>query len=162
MTYSVYGLIDPRDGEVFYVGYSKNLVQRLSKHRSVDWDCAACFRCKEIKDKGLSLEHTVMGEFEQISDAAQLETSLILSLPNLVNSRQNTLHIAVDPSSSKDFGAKVIGRIMDDGRIEILSVTHSKAQFNKAEYQRLYMADQREIKRRGLSVTVKQYREMLK
>lgn len=32
----------------------------------------------------------------------------------------------------------------------------------KAEYNRQYMADQRIIKRLGLSVTVKQYRESLK
>lgn len=34
----------------------------------------------------------------------------------------------------------------------------SKAQFNKAEYQRQYMADQRTIKRLGLNMTVAQYR----
>jgi hypothetical protein len=66
--------------------------------------------------------------------------------------------IGVDPASSKDFGAKVIGRVMEDGRIEILSRTHSKAQFNKAEYQRQYMADQRTIKRLGLNCTVAVYR----
>jgi len=71
------------------------------------------------------------------------------------------LIVGVDPAS-KDFGAKVIGRVMEDGRIEILSLTHSKAQFNKAEYQRKYMADQRTIKRLGLDCSVKEWRESLK
>jgi len=67
--------------------------------------------------------------------------------------------VAVDPSTGKDFGAKVIGRVLEDGRIEILSVTHSKAKFSKSDYQKRYMADQRTIKRLGLSVTVAQYRK---
>jgi len=37
-----------------------------------------------------------------------------------------------------------------------------KTDFNKEEYNRLYMRDLRTIKRLGLSVTVKQYREGLK
>lgn len=67
--------------------------------------------------------------------------------------------VAVDPSTGKDLGAKVIGRVLEDGRIEILSVTHSKAKFSKSDYQKRYMADQRTIKRLGLSVTVAQYRK---
>lgn len=69
-------------------------------------------------------------------------------------------HLAIGVDlGSKDFGAKVIGRVMEDGRIEILSLTHSKAQFNKAEYQRKYMADKRTIKRLGLNCTVSEYRK---
>ncbi len=36
-----------------------------------------------------------------------------------------------------------------------------KTDFNKEEYNRLYMRDLRTIKRLGLAVTVKQYRESL-
>ncbi len=67
--------------------------------------------------------------------------------------------VTVDPSSSKDFGAKVIGKVMEDGRIEILSIVHSKSQFNKTEYHRNYMRDKATIKRLGLSCTVAAYRK---
>lgn len=77
--------------------------------------------------------------------------------PEPVRPEPEKIIVGVDPGS-KDFGAKVIGRVMEDGRIEILSLTHSKAQFNKAEYQRQYMADQRTIKRLGLNCTVSQFR----
>ncbi|RYX78511.1 hypothetical protein EON76_05125 [bacterium] len=128
------------------------------------WDCT-----KPLKESTAALKevhHRGHGGAPDRIIGQQKGGGLKPSKPSLARNQASPVDtniiVAVDPSTGKDFGAKVIGRVLEDGRIEILSITHSKAKFSKSDYQKRYMADQRTIKRLGLSVTVKQYRESLK
>ena len=82
----VYGLIDPRDFSVFYIGISTNVKNRLANHHS---DCAssAWHKCKEIKEAGLKAAHCVFAILPDKLSAKLLERALVKALPVLENSR---------------------------------------------------------------------------
>lgn len=88
-SYHVYGLIDPRDGKLFYIGCTKSLTARIASHRNIDWVCSSAFTCRDIKAAGLRLEHKVFGEYADKITAKWHERELILSTTGLVNKTRN-------------------------------------------------------------------------
>lgn len=83
--WSVYGLVG-LENEIFYVGFTVNLKQRLSAHRSSSSGCSSYTGVKRLLDAGWRFGHVVFGEFDNPVDAKRLERMLIGHLPDLVNS----------------------------------------------------------------------------
>jgi hypothetical protein len=106
--WKVYGLIDPRDATVFYVGISRNLKARLNNH-IYDSASAAWPRCQRIKDDGMKAVMCVFGMYDDKNEAKITEGRLILSLPDVCNCKtayglpssiiNPTWHILDRPSS---------------------------------------------------------------
>lgn len=84
MNWSVYGLIDPRDRRVFYIGVTANTKQRLSSHMS-DQQSAAWAKCNEIKQSGSVPLMCIFGETDVYAEAIHLESALIIAIPHTYN-----------------------------------------------------------------------------
>lgn len=84
--YTVYGLLGLKQ-EIFYVGFTINLKQRLAAHRASSSGCSSYKGVKKVREAGWRFGHVVFGEFETSVDAKRLERMLIGHLPALVNSR---------------------------------------------------------------------------
>jgi hypothetical protein len=82
--WSVYVLIDPRDGTVFYVGCSKRPKIRRGNHKG-DPGSAAWPRVSDIRAAGLECIMGIVAQFEAKAAAVQYEYDLIAELPRLVN-----------------------------------------------------------------------------
>jgi hypothetical protein len=82
--WNVYNLVDPRDGEVFYVGCTVNTLGRLSNHNS-DPASAAWPRCSEIRDAGERAILVVQAIFWDMVAALEFENSLIREASKAVN-----------------------------------------------------------------------------
>lgn len=87
MSYYVYGLIDPRSNRLFYVGQTESVRQRMTQHNAGDWASPAYQICIAIKAAGLRVSFCIFGQFPERIAAKRLERSLILALPDLVNSK---------------------------------------------------------------------------
>lgn len=85
-TWMVYGLIDPRSGNVFYVGITTNVASRMRSHMS-DRASSAWNVCQVLQSDGLKPSHCVFGRYLDKLPAKILEGRLILSLPGLVNKK---------------------------------------------------------------------------
>ncbi len=85
MMHEVYGLIDPRNGKIFYVGYSANTRQRIMHHNSCDPATSSHQRTREIRDAGLKLRWMILGQFSTVREARDWERLLIIEMPGLVN-----------------------------------------------------------------------------
>lgn len=81
----VYGLMG-LENRIFYVGFTKNLKQRLAAHRSSSSGCSSYAGVKKLLDEGWRFGHVIFGEFDNPIDAKRLERMLIGHLPGLVNS----------------------------------------------------------------------------
>lgn len=82
--YKVYGLIDPRNERVFYIGMSYIVLSRVGSH-DTDKKGSAYLMCQEIIRAGYKPRHCIFGIFEDGGLAAHLEATLITALPDLVN-----------------------------------------------------------------------------
>lgn len=85
-TYDVYGLIDPSDHQVFYVGCSKAFRNRLQGHL-YDSASSAWHRCQKIIKRGDKVGHCLFARGLPREDARILEARLTLSIPSLTNSK---------------------------------------------------------------------------
>lgn len=89
MTWTVYGLVDPRDRSVFYVGMTTRKVGiRVADHKS-DPASAAWRKCRELIQAGVDVEWCSFGAFEDKDAAKIVEGRLILSIPTVVNSKSS-------------------------------------------------------------------------
>ena len=86
MAWNVYGLIDPRNNVVFYVGLSSRVDARKGQH-CADSSSPAWRRCREILDDGQKVRLCVFGSFADKQRAKILEGRLILALPDVVNKK---------------------------------------------------------------------------
>lgn len=98
MAYIVYGLTDPfSDNEVFYVGVTKNLPERLRQHNCTRYHGNPSFdRVNAIRMAGARFGCMVLWQDDDKKIARIKERQLILSTPGLVNSkdpRAMTSHI---------------------------------------------------------------------
>jgi predicted GIY-YIG superfamily endonuclease len=85
-TYSrhyVYGLVDPRDGGIFYVGVTAVPLERLTAHGQVY--SPAYERVRAIKQAGFVPEMRTLAVFGDRSEAYDYELYLIRRMPGLVN-----------------------------------------------------------------------------
>lgn len=82
--WAVYGLVDPRDGLVFYIGCTVDPINRLSGHFT-DPSSAAYFRMRELR--GYKPKIRIYGWYEDKEAALDREADLTLNIPNLVNRR---------------------------------------------------------------------------
>lgn len=80
----VYGLVDPRDGETFYIGMTKQPLGRLSGHKS-DPASAAYHRIRDIRKCGEQVRMEIIEQFGDRERATRFERSLIVSRPGLLN-----------------------------------------------------------------------------
>jgi hypothetical protein len=85
-TWGVYGLIDPADSLVFYVGCSSNPQRRIAQN-SHDPGSAAYPQCRRIIERGEKIGHCLFARGLSKEDARILEARLILSIPALTNSK---------------------------------------------------------------------------
>jgi len=86
MTYSVYGLIDPQTDKVFYVGFAADPKRRKYNHLR-DQSSAAFQKCQDILGSGQSVGLRILGEYPTKFEAKWEERELILTTPDLVNSK---------------------------------------------------------------------------
>jgi len=86
MKYTVYGLSDPRDEAIFYVGITTNLRDRVSSH-SNDRASAAFPRCRDIIESGNAVCWKILGQSDDKIEAKRVERDAILNLPGLANSK---------------------------------------------------------------------------
>jgi len=84
LPWKVYGLIDPRDGRVFYVGVSYIVQSRVVSHNS-DPASSAWHTCREIVESGTKPDYCIFGSFALKRSALFLEASLITAIPKLTN-----------------------------------------------------------------------------
>jgi hypothetical protein len=80
----VYGLVDPRTSEMFYVGKAVRPLCRFQSHRH-DRCSSAYERIREIEAVGLSVEIRILGTFTTDDDALDFEYEAIRSTPGLLN-----------------------------------------------------------------------------
>lgn len=80
----VYHLVDPRDGQVFYVGMSTDPANRLRQHYA---DCRsdASERCREIKGAGLRAELVVIAGFWDKFAALDFEREQMMDIDGVGN-----------------------------------------------------------------------------
>lgn len=87
MIWAVYGLVDPRTAKVFYVGCTSKLKQRITAHHC-DPASAAYWRCHDLRAVGLRAECIIFATAETKIAVKVVEARLILSIPDLVNSKK--------------------------------------------------------------------------
>lgn len=80
----VYGLVDPRTEQIFYVGVSKYPNFRLEQHRS-DQLSSAYDLIQDMQDEGWQCGMEILQKFETRRQALDHELRLIRTLPGLVN-----------------------------------------------------------------------------
>lgn len=83
----VYGLIDPRTDQPFYIGMTNNCRQRLSQHRSKYAKPAVRNRVQEISADGYAVEMRVLAQFGSYKRASLKEMAVIRATENIVNVR---------------------------------------------------------------------------
>lgn len=81
---SVYGLIDPQDGAVFYVGIAGNVPNRVAQHMT-DRTSAAWPRCQQIKARGDDPAYCLFAAGIFLSEGRVFEAGIIRLLPDLDN-----------------------------------------------------------------------------
>lgn len=91
MKFFTYGLIDPRNSRVFYVGQTNSVRDRLRQHHRCDPANASYATVWDIRDAGLWLRFCTFGEFDSRFMAMRLERALVLNLSGLTNSRTHGL-----------------------------------------------------------------------
>lgn len=84
LAWSVYGLIDPRDGHLFYVGMSIDVRRRILEHSSRR-ESSAFEKCRDITLSGSEVGHCIFGTFALERAAAFLERHLIIAIPQTYN-----------------------------------------------------------------------------
>ena len=82
--WAVYGLEDPRNREIFYVGFSRDVIERAKQHRWTS-DGAPWGRIREILAAGFDFTIKILKEFDTEKKARKHEARLIATLPNLTN-----------------------------------------------------------------------------
>lgn len=80
----VYGLIDPRNGCVFYIGITQNMERRYSQHH-ICQESSARAVCRDIAQAGAQVGRCVFGVFEYERMARFLERQLITCIPQTYN-----------------------------------------------------------------------------
>ena len=89
MTWEVYGLIDPRNDKVFYIGCSKIGSKNRAKAHGLDSASSAYWIYRDIEALGLVVGVCIFGSFNEKISARVLEGRLILALPDIVNNKKN-------------------------------------------------------------------------
>lgn len=84
--WTVYGLIDPRDGTIFYVGMSSAIGKRIPQH-STDLASQAYWRCRSILEDGVKVGSCIFGRDLGKLEAKIMEGRLIWMLPHVVNKK---------------------------------------------------------------------------
>jgi len=85
----VYALIDPRNGDVFYVGQTKLFLTRMRAHLQVNWGKNRLDRAKmDIADSGNEIFVTVIATANSQEQADRLE---MLAIKVFWNTIQNTV-----------------------------------------------------------------------
>src|SRR6266404_1076008 len=80
MSYFVYGLIDPRNGELRYVGEAKNMKNRLAKHMTPSQLIGFNHKknwIKLLKTEGLKPEMIMLEEHPTLKSALEAEIDLV-------------------------------------------------------------------------------------
>lgn len=85
--WTVYGLVDPRNEEVFYIGSSMRVKRRVLQHQS-DYASPAIFRMKELKAVGLKAIVKQYGTYKTKAEAWAHEYELIGSTPTVLNKQK--------------------------------------------------------------------------
>lgn len=109
LKYYVYRLIDPRNGETFYVGKGKGnrVFAHIREELGHDGDEVAdkLKRIREIRLAGFEVAHVIHRHGMDASTAEQVEAALIDAYPGLTN--------AVNGAGSGDFGAMHAAEIVE-------------------------------------------------
>lgn len=82
--YFIYGLIDPSDKSIFYIGRSVNLAVRLAQHRTTGAS-KVIQKMKQIESGGSLTEIKVLETAYGKKKAHAVEKRLIFETPNILN-----------------------------------------------------------------------------
>jgi predicted GIY-YIG superfamily endonuclease len=83
----VYGIFDPRDGELVYVGYTDNAARRFSQHRSfIRGDSEKSQWTREVREAGFMPDCRVLSSHATADEAIEAEVALIRSRRPWLNS----------------------------------------------------------------------------
>ena len=94
----VYGLVDPRDGEIFYIGCTSNPSSRLKGHFTDSAAGGGWGRHYHLRKTGLKIEMVILSKHLDFCAARLEEWRQIQSRKGLVNGQQ---HYAA-PESTRD------------------------------------------------------------
>lgn len=85
--YFVYGLIDPRDQSLFYVGVTCRLGRRMKEHKSSKYLSAKVKmeRINTLLENGLDFTYRIFADDLTLEGASELETFLILKFGKIVD-----------------------------------------------------------------------------
>ncbi len=89
MTYAVYGLIDPRDAGVFYVGCTKRSPRVCIESHRGDPSRAAYHRLRELRGEGLDPIWIAFRRFDDRRLALRFERSMIILLDEPLLNRES-------------------------------------------------------------------------
>jgi hypothetical protein len=98
MPFYVYGLVDPRSGEICYIGQTKDVKRRLAKHVNPSGSNGATVKVwlKELRAAGLRPEVVVIHTCATRGDALRLECAEIESKRPRCNYAHNFLSDAAE------------------------------------------------------------------
>ena len=118
LQYYVYRLIDPRNGETFYVGKGKNdrVFQHIQGNTDKDSLSEKMSRIREIKVAGMSVAHVIHRHGMNESTAFEVEAALIDAYPGLTN--------IIDGHGNNDFGAMHAKEIIKKYTAETANFQH--------------------------------------
>lgn len=87
LEFSVYELVDPRDGKPFYIGQTKDPEGRKRRHNSKKFLGGPCFeRVQAIREDGMNLQFRILSTHPTRREARIAERRAVISTPDLLNS----------------------------------------------------------------------------
>jgi group I intron endonuclease len=151
----IYGLIDPRDGELRYVGKS---VRGLKRFYGKNTHRAYCSNwIKSLRNKGLNYEVIILEETNNLVEAERrlikLFRTLGYKLTNMTDGGEGTVGFKMSEETKKKIGKKALGRKCSD--LTKLKISKSKNGKPRSAETRSKISKSKIGKKRGVEFAEK-------